>query len=101
MHPSSRPDRRRQPSSIWRTFAAALVLAASLAAVTALSPPASAAPHAFADPIFSADARGDITTIGNVTTTCDGTYANSNWSAAESAAACAGSTSGATGLTRY
>ena len=34
------------------------------------------AAHDFGDPIFSADARGDITTIGNVTTTCDPTYAN-------------------------
>lgn len=62
---------------------------------------AAPAPHAFADPIFSADARGDIVTIGNVSTTCDPTYQNANWGAAESAAACNGATSGATGLSRY
>jgi uncharacterized repeat protein (TIGR01451 family) len=78
-----------------------LVLAVSLAAAALHAPPAEAAPHTFADPIFSIDARGDIATIGNVTTTCDPTYTNGNWSVAESAAACNGARSGATGLTRF
>jgi uncharacterized repeat protein (TIGR01451 family) len=84
-----------------RPLVAVLVLATSLATTLSLGGPADAAPHAFADPIFSADARGDITTIGNVTTTCDPTYANEHWSAAESAAACDGARSGATGTVRY
>ena len=106
------PTTRWTPSPPWRPIAAALLVTASLiailsaAAATApsLSPalrlPAGA-PHAFGDPVFSADARGDITTIGNVTTTCDPTYTNQNWSPAESAAACRGATSGATGLTNF
>ncbi len=84
-----------------RPLAAVLLLATSLASVISLGRPAAAAPHSFTDPIFSIDARGDIATIGNVTTTCDPTYANAHWSAAESAAACNGSRNGATGLTRY
>jgi uncharacterized repeat protein (TIGR01451 family) len=77
-------------------------VALSLVGVASLdAPPAAASPHAFEDPIFSADARGDIVAIGNVTTTCDPTYANDRWSAAESSAACLGATSGATGLVRY
>ncbi len=84
-----------------RPFVAVLVLAASFATVVSTGHPAEASPHAFADPIFSTDARGDIITVGNVTTTCDPTYANQLWSAAESAAACNGARSGATGTVRY
>ncbi|WP_421118048.1 hypothetical protein ACE2AJ_11640 [Aquihabitans daechungensis] len=84
-----------------RPFAAMLLLAASLAVAITTGRPAAASPHAFDDPIFSIDARGDIATIGNVTTTCDPTYTNPQWSAAESAAACNGARSGATGTVRY
>ena len=88
--------------AVARPIAAVLVLAASLAGIAVLAAaPAGAAPHAFADPIFSADARGDITTIGNVATTCDPTYANALWSAAESAAACNGARDGASRITRW
>ncbi|MCU1371873.1 MAG: hypothetical protein JWO77_3067 [Ilumatobacteraceae bacterium] len=89
----------------WRPLAAMLILGASLAAASWLAPPVeaapSAAPHSFADPIFSMDARGDITTVGNVTTTCDPAYANEHWTAAESAASCNGARAGATGLARF
>jgi uncharacterized repeat protein (TIGR01451 family) len=92
---------RRMRRTPLRPLFAVLVLAAPLAATVSLGPAAGASPRAFADPIFSADARGDITTIGNVTTTCDPTYANEHWSAAESAAACDGARSGATGTVRH
>ena len=84
-------------------MAAVLVLALTLVATLSPERPAAAlpAPHSFADPIFSTDARGDITTIGNVTTTCDPSYANQHWSATESAAACDGARSGATGTVRF
>jgi uncharacterized repeat protein (TIGR01451 family) len=84
-----------------RPVAAVLLLATSLAGVAALSQAATATPHAFTDPIFSADARGDITTVGNVATTCDPTYTNSLWSAAESDAACNGARNGAAQITRW
>lgn len=92
---------RRVRRAPLRPLFAVVVLATSLAATVSLGPAAGATPHAFADPIFSIDARGDITTIGNVTTTCDPTYANEHWTAAESAAACDGARSGATGTVRY
>lgn len=92
--------RRRGPAVV-RPLAAVLLLGSLLASVALHASPAQAAPHAFADPIFSADARGDITTIGNVATTCDPTYANALWTAAESAAACNGARTGATGITRW
>jgi uncharacterized repeat protein (TIGR01451 family) len=78
-------------------------VATGLVVATTTPTPAAGAPdaHDFATPIFSADARGDITTIGNVTTTCDPTYRNDRWSAEESAAACTGAISGATGLVRH
>jgi hypothetical protein len=57
--------------------------------------------HHFTQPVFSADARGDLTTIGNVTTTCDPTYANDRWSADESAAACTGAVTGAVDVVRH
>ncbi len=100
MHPSSLAPRWRGAR---RSIVATLVLSASLAATALGAGRAAAAsdPHAFADPIFSADARGDIATIGNVTTTCDPTYTNEHWSSSESAAACGGATSGATGLVNF
>ena len=84
-----------------RPVAAVLMLGTSLAGVAALSAPAQASPHSFTDPIFSADARGDVTTIGNVATTCDPTYENTLWSAAESSAACNGARNGAAQITRW
>ena len=84
-----------------RPVAAVLLLGTSLAGVAALSAPAQASPHAFTDPIFSADVRGDIATIGNVATTCDPTYENALWSAAESNAACNGARNGAAQITRW
>jgi uncharacterized repeat protein (TIGR01451 family)/LPXTG-motif cell wall-anchored protein len=94
--------RRGRRHAVLAPVAAVLVLALTLVTTLSLARPAAAvAPHSFADPIFSTDARGDITTIGNVTTTCDPTYANQHWSAAESAAACNGARSGATGTLRF
>jgi large repetitive protein len=81
-----------------------LVAGLLLAGLAVVAPPqahAAASAHDFADPVFSADARGEIVTIGNVTTTCDPTYANDRWSTAASRAACVGATSGATGLVRH
>lgn len=109
MHPTSRAPRRRAPRRRSPLRAGlALVAVGALTATLAvrLDPPEPAAAqavdaHDFSEPVFSADARGDIATIGNVTTTCDPTYANAQWSAAESAAACHGATAGETGLQRY
>ncbi|MCB0958355.1 MAG: DUF11 domain-containing protein [Acidimicrobiales bacterium] len=116
MHPNPRAlarraSTRRAPRRLVAAFALAGILAIVAGSHVRTGAPAFAAvdaplaapgdPHAFAEPVFSADARGDITTIGNVTTTCDPSYANANWSAAESAAACNGATSGAVGLVRY
>lgn len=93
---SSRTDRAVRP------ILALLAVALGLTAVAIAPPrPAAAATHAFGDPIFSADARGDITTVGNVTTTCDPSYANARWSAAESAAACNGARNGATDVRNH
>ncbi|MGN6694612.1 MAG: hypothetical protein ACTHN0_10585 [Aquihabitans sp.] len=92
---------RRRRHVPLRAVAAVLLLGASLAGIAALSTPVAASPHAFTDPIFSADARGDIATIGNVATTCDPTYANDYWSAAESDAACNGARNGAGSITRW
>ncbi|MEZ5137556.1 MAG: LPXTG cell wall anchor domain-containing protein [Acidimicrobiales bacterium] len=116
MHPNPRALAGRAPTrgARWRPIAA-LALAGIVPVLAGAHVPAAppalasadvaqAAPadaHRFAEPVFSADARGDIATIGNVTTTCDPTYANANWSAAESAAACNGATSGAVDLVRY
>ena len=99
MHSSALPPLplRRLP----RAIAVVALVGASMVLTAYTSRPAFAGAHDFADPIFSADARGDILTIGNVTTTCDPGYTNANWSAAESRAACLGATSGATGLKRY
>ncbi|MCB0970451.1 MAG: DUF11 domain-containing protein, partial [Acidimicrobiales bacterium] len=77
------------------------LLAALLALAVATAAPAGSSPHDFDEPIFATDARGDIVTIGNVTTTCDPTYANDRWSAAESAAACTGATGGAAEVRRH
>jgi uncharacterized repeat protein (TIGR01451 family)/LPXTG-motif cell wall-anchored protein len=52
------------------TLAVGGVPGGSPAASAGVSPPA-AANHDFGQPIFSADARGDITTIGNITTKCN------------------------------
>ena len=90
-----------RPRALLVALATTLAVMAGVATTSHPRPAAAAASaHDFTDPVFSADARGDITTIGNVTTTCDPTYANANWTAAESAAACGGATSGETGLTR-
>ena len=99
--PPSPTARRRRPCRL-RPLVAVLLLGSTLVLATTLSTrPAEASAHDFSDPIFSADARGDITTVGNVTTICDPTYSNQNWSAAESAAACLGATAGEVGLVRY
>ena len=96
------PLRRRESQPPPRSpVAVLLLLFTALIAGLTFASPAEAGSHSFADPIFSTDARGDIATIGNVTTTCDPTYANDQWSAAESAAACDGARTGATGLTRF
>jgi uncharacterized repeat protein (TIGR01451 family) len=100
MHPSPTSPRLRP----WRPLAALALLAVPLIGATSIEPSlAQGVPdaHDFVRPVFSADARGDIATIGNVTTTCDPTYENDRWSTAESAAACLGATSGATGLVRH
>src|SRR4051812_31937818 len=91
------PPPGRAGGACRRAGLALVALAATLAVVTTSAGQAGAAPHAFGDPIFSADARGDITTIGNVTTTCDPNYTNAAWTKAESSAACNGSRNGATG----
>ncbi|WP_426570719.1 DUF7507 domain-containing protein [Aquihabitans sp. McL0605] len=107
MHPPSPSSRFRtlpSPAALARPLTATLLLALTLTltlATAAVRPATAAGAHSFGDPVFSADARGDITTIGNVTTTCDPTYANDNWSATESAAACNGATSGQTALTNF
>lgn len=97
----SLPSTRHRRSAPLRPLAAVLLLATSLATIVGLATPASASPHDFAEPIFSADARGDITTIGNVATTCDPAYANELWSAAESSAACNGARNGAATINRW
>jgi uncharacterized repeat protein (TIGR01451 family)/LPXTG-motif cell wall-anchored protein len=92
-----------------------LLVAAALGAASALpallppppvlgvvaAPAAEPPGHRFGAPVFTADARGDIVTIGNVTTTCDPGYANANWSTAESAAACSSATTGAATTVRF
>lgn len=109
MHPTLRALRRRAPR-LPRLASAMLALAVAIATLaligrgpggTSVAAAAATDAHAFVEPVFSADARGDLTTIGNVTTTCDPTYANDRWSPAESAAACLGATGGETGLVRY
>jgi uncharacterized repeat protein (TIGR01451 family)/LPXTG-motif cell wall-anchored protein len=92
---------RRRAAAHGAALVAALVLLTALAALSPPHPAASASIHDFAQPAFSADARGDITTIGNVTTTCDPTYANDRWSAAESQAACLGAVNGGIDLRRH
>lgn len=109
--PSPATGRRRRAVALVAAIAIALLVvpsagpspsdAASAAAATPAAPAAAPGPHDFTQPIFSANARGDLITIGNVTTTCDPTYENDRWSAQESADACAGATGGASGLVRY
>jgi uncharacterized repeat protein (TIGR01451 family) len=100
MHSLSLRGRVQRLAAV-RPIVAVLLLSASLAVAVSFAGPAGASPHSFDDPIFSVDARGDITTIGNVTTTCDPTYANQLWSPAESAAACNGARAGASGIVRF
>lgn len=110
MHSSPSASAAGAVARLVRSLATAGIAAAALVIAVSAGPPRlatanatalAAAAHDFTEPVFSADARGDIVTIGNVTTTCDPTYANDRWSAAESAAACTGATSGGTGLARY
>jgi uncharacterized repeat protein (TIGR01451 family) len=91
-----------RPSPL-RAVAPLLALALCLTLIGHRAGPAVAATaaHDFAQPIFSADARGDIATVGNVTTTCDSGYTNANWSKAESAAACDGARNGSTDVRNH
>lgn len=97
-HPPIRPSRLR---AVRRSLLATAIAASAGLVVLGPSDPVVAATSDFATPVFSADARGDLTTIGNIATTCDPAYENEHWSADESAAACIGATSGGTGLVNH
>lgn len=106
MHHAHRRSRALRLPSLARAAlaVACLALLAGTAVAVIAARPSVAAPagaHDFDEPIFSANARGDIVTIGNVTTTCDPTYANDRWTPETSAAACAAASSGSPDVRRW
>jgi uncharacterized repeat protein (TIGR01451 family)/LPXTG-motif cell wall-anchored protein len=65
------PPTRGRSGPVIRPVLALLVMAMTLAVGVSAAPPlASAAPHDFDTPIFTANARGDISTIGNISSEC-------------------------------
>jgi uncharacterized repeat protein (TIGR01451 family) len=99
--PGRRRARRHLPLA--RPLLALACLALPCLAAVAAARPSAAGPdaHTFGDPIFSANARGDVVTIGNVTTTCEPGYHNDRWTTSASAAACRDALGGAPVVHRF